>query len=158
MVTNPQASIVSEPTCNISIQQEEQEHNPDLMRKLPTNITVDSFVFLDLYTEALTDSKENPASHLTQRGEQPHILAINSTTFTQTPLPRAVIPYKCLTANLDQGRIDKIKENPEAYLAIVPFGAGSKLFRTQPILPTHISLFIQALAIGENSIDVSKPV
>ncbi|KAG6894619.1 hypothetical protein C0992_005383, partial [Termitomyces sp. T32_za158] len=118
----------------------------------------DAFVFPDPFTEEPIGGDENPASQMTQGGDQPHIPAVNSTTFTQSPVPRAVIPYKRLIANLDQGLVDMVERAPEEHLAIIPFGAGSKLYKNQPMLSAHIALFLEALAIGANEIEVSKAV
>ncbi|KAG6893241.1 hypothetical protein C0992_010763, partial [Termitomyces sp. T32_za158] len=118
----------------------------------------DLFVFPDPFTEEPAGGDDNPATHTSQRGEQPHIPAVNSTTFTQSRVPRAVIPFKRLTANLDQGLVEMVERAPDEFLAIIPFGAGSKLYKDQPMLPAHIALFLKALAIGVNSLEVSKPV
>ncbi|KAG6889229.1 hypothetical protein C0992_005924 [Termitomyces sp. T32_za158] len=154
---NPQENIVASTTRDVGeVSDRSDEEGP--ARKKPPTMAVEAFTFPDPFQETPTDREENPSEQMTQRGDQPHYPAVNSTTFTQTPVPRVVIPLRRLTANLDQKLVDMVTEDPEAYLAVIPFGAGPKLFKDNPTLPTKIALFLEALSIGANNLDVSKAI
>ncbi|KAG6875692.1 hypothetical protein C0992_002812 [Termitomyces sp. T32_za158] len=60
---------------------------------------------------------------------------------------RVVIPYERLVANLDETLLQKIEALPSDYLAVIPFGAGAKLFSDNPSLNIQILNFLVSLGI-----------
>lgn len=154
---NPREDLIANATRDVE-ETRSQSDDENLTRKKPAPMTVESFTFPDPFMELPVGSDANPANQMSQAGDQPHFPAVNATTFTQVPVPRLVIPFKRLTANLDQGLVDMVTKDPESFLAVVPFGAGPKLFKASPTLPAKIALFLETLAIGTNNLDVSKAV
>ncbi|KAG6874734.1 hypothetical protein C0992_006789, partial [Termitomyces sp. T32_za158] len=154
---NPHECVIASATREVSDRVDpDNEGGPT--RKKPISMAVESFIFPDPFLEVSTEREDNPADQMSQREEQPHFPAVNATPFTQTPVPRVIIPYKRLTANLDQGLVDMVDQNTDEFLAIIPFGAGPKLFKGNPTLSTKIALFLETLAIGTNNLDVSKAI
>lgn len=121
-------------------------------------MTIEIFVFLDLFLELPMGVDENFVHQMSQAGEQPHIPMVNTTTFTQALVPRLVIPFKYLIASLDQGLVDIVMQDPEAFLAIILFRAGPKLFKANSTLSAKIALFLESLVIGANNFDISEAV
>ncbi|THU90596.1 hypothetical protein K435DRAFT_675830, partial [Dendrothele bispora CBS 962.96] len=66
----------------------------------------------------------------------------NGAPYTDARFPRAFIPYHILTANMREA--ENINANPDAYLAIVPFDAGTSYRRQNPTLPALITEFFKS--------------
>ncbi|KAG5641141.1 hypothetical protein DXG03_005937 [Asterophora parasitica] len=99
-----------------------------------------------------------PLDPTSQRGPEIHIPAVKCMTFTRAVFPRIVIPYTLLVQNLDADIETLIEADPDAYIAIVPFGAGNKYFRDNPRANANILAFIKSLELHEegDSLSVAK--
>ncbi|KAJ3511621.1 hypothetical protein NLJ89_g3991 [Agrocybe chaxingu] len=113
----------------------------------------------DEYFKAPTFAYENPHLDMTQRGDKPgpkQLPVATATPFTSGLFPRAVIPFDDLLANLDMALQTQIKENPENFLAVVPFGAGNKFFKANPDVNKRVRDFVATLGYNNNGLSVHK--
>lgn len=130
-------------------------------RRLPQRdvIMATPFVFPNPYdmTDLPSHADENPINHKSQRGEAPALPQLTSTPFTRAVFPRVTIPFATLVANLDEQLVMKVTEEPDKYIAIVVFGAGSKYFREHPAANLEVRNFIKSLGMPDKDISVAKP-
>ncbi|KAF5371504.1 hypothetical protein D9615_009583, partial [Tricholomella constricta] len=131
-------------------------------RPEPRRKMADTFVFPNAFDmkDLPTLSDQNPAIQQSCQGPLPFTPAPAAIAFTRAALPRSVIPMTTLLNNLHLTISEEVEKNPENYLAIVPFGAGNRLFRDHPHLNTDIVNFLRSLGIGseDQKLSISRPV
>ncbi|KAF8895868.1 hypothetical protein CPB84DRAFT_1748277 [Gymnopilus junonius] len=87
---------------------------------------------LDDMTGLPTNIKENPHTQMSQKSPFPNIAPSPKVPYMRAIFPRVVIPWEQLIYNLDDGQLAAITDNLDAFIAIVPFGAGDKYYRDHP--------------------------
>ncbi|KAF8902962.1 hypothetical protein CPB84DRAFT_1728771 [Gymnopilus junonius] len=99
----------------------------------------------------------NPYLHRTQMGQVPILPPNRTATYTRATFSRIVIPLDQLLQNLDLGQADAIRADPGHFLALVPFGAGTKFYKDHPHCARDTLQFVESLGYECNDLEVAKP-
>jgi hypothetical protein len=114
-------------------------------------------------TDLPTDRDENPHLHVSQStavGSKPsYSPPVNAMQFTRASYPRTIIPYRDLTGNLDDNIKKAIDEEKGNYLAILPFGAGSRYNKEFGLnLKKNLTDFLLSLGFKIEAFDIAQVV
>lgn len=114
-------------------------------------------------TNLPTHRDENPHLQMSQStavGRVPtHKPPVDAMQFTLAQFPKVIIPYKDLVANMDDNIVKAIEEQRGHYLAIIPFGAGSKYNREHGAnIKKNLTDFILSLGFRNDSFDVAQVI
>lgn len=88
------------------------------------------------------DEPENPHLKRSQSGDMPNLPPAASKPYTSTIWPAVIILSNTLTKNINPRVLEAIFEDPESFLAIVPYGAGYRQRVDHPDMAKDIQDFL----------------
>ncbi|KAK0468821.1 hypothetical protein IW261DRAFT_1517503 [Armillaria novae-zelandiae] len=129
----------------------EAEAHRDMHRK--TNKKDDNFHFVNSPTEdALYPYNKNAKA-----GPPPPSPSNHPLQFTDATYPRIHISFRKLIEDLSPGQKSVLQRESEAYIVVIPFGAGPKIYQLYTTLKQDVKAFLDVLDIEKGSFKISIP-
>ncbi|KAI0940550.1 hypothetical protein AcW1_003717 [Taiwanofungus camphoratus] len=97
-----------------------------------------------------TDVSHDPHHQKTRAGPTPNPLPRSHTAYTDAIFNKLVVSYDKIMGNVHPEQSSKISESPGSFLAILFYGAGNNLFKSQPHLNRDILAFLSTLQFNEH--------
>ncbi|KAF8219379.1 hypothetical protein L208DRAFT_1340856, partial [Tricholoma matsutake] len=102
--------------------------------------------------------RHNPHYGTTQTGKKPEPPLTMPIPYTTKHFPKFMPSYATLFRNLHEATLKQLQNQPERYIALIPFGASQCLTQDHPKLGKDIETFLKSFSFpGSNHLRVACP-